>query len=435
MRSRTHSRSILDKAAPTFALPAIAAAIALVLGGLTLTGCTGSTSTTSGTASDPKTASAQGAPEAKSPSDPAANPGGASAPEGGKPLDFKIGLMTGTVSQNEEEFRGAQAVQKKYGDAVKHVTYPDNFMTEQETVVAQLIGLASDPAVKVIVVGQAVPGSVAGARKIREQRPDILIGFVEAHEDPAIVNQVVDISVQPDQLARGRTIIETAKKMGAKTFIHYSFPRHMSQELLSRRRDIMKQACAENGLQFVFVTAPDPMSEGGLPATQQFVLEDVPREIKKYGSQTAFFSTNCGMQDPLIKSVLTHGGYVPEQCCPSPTHGYPTALGISIPPDKAGNMDYINSENKRVVAEHNMAGHFGTWPVPESMLAIRSEVDLLVDHVKQGVDYKNQSIVKSYLTERAGVPVTLAKYTPPADSGNGGKDGNQYLMLIQGITY
>jgi len=56
-------------------------------------------------------------------------------------------------------------------------------------------------------------------------------------------------------------------------------------------------------------------------------MEDVPRELKQYGAKTAFFSTNCGMMDPMIRTVLNNGGYVPEQCCPSPTHGYPTALG------------------------------------------------------------------------------------------------------------
>src|SRR5439155_16735822 len=206
----------------------------------------------------------------------------ATAPAGG----FKIGIMAGTVSQGEEDFRAGQQVAKRYGARVTHVTYPDNFMNEQETVIAQLVGLAADPAVKVIVAGQAIPGSVAAARKIREQRPDILIGFVEPHEDPAIVNQIADLAIQPDQLARGRSIIDKAKKMGAKTFVHYSFPRHMSMELLARRRDIMKQLCRENGIDFEFVTAPDPMGEGGLSATQQFVLEDVPREIKKYGQKT-----------------------------------------------------------------------------------------------------------------------------------------------------
>jgi hypothetical protein len=404
----------------------------LTLAALAVGACGGGAAPGGDPANAPKDAA--GAPAAPAPADPAtatgSNPaGGTAAGAKDAPIDpgFKIGIMTGTVSQNEEEFRGGQAVARKYGAAVKHVTYPDNFMTEQETVVAQLVGLASDPAVKVIIAGQAIPGSIAAARKIREQRPDILIGFVEPHEDPAIVNQIVDLAIQPDQIARGRTIIEKAKKMGATTFIHYSFPRHMSQELLSRRRDVMKQTAKENGIDFEFVTAPDPMSEGGLAATQQFVLEDVPREIKKYGPQTAFFSTNCGMQDPLIKSVLQYGGYVPEQCCPSPTHGYPTALGISIPPDKAGNIEYINSENRRVIAEHKMTGHFGTWPVPESMLAIRAEVDLLVDAINSKVDYKDPEVVKRYLVERAGVPVTLARYDT--------QKGNQYLMLVDGIIY
>jgi len=340
---------------------------------------------------------------------------------------FKIGIMTGTVSQNEEEFAAGQQLAKKYGDRIKHVTYPDNFMTEQETVIAQLVGLAADPDVKVIVVGQAIPGSVAAARKIREQRPDILIGFVEPHDDPGMVNETADIAVQPDQLERGRTIIAEAAAMGAKKFVHYSFPRHMSQELLARRRDLMKQACKEMGLEFLFVTAPDPMAEGGLPATQQFVLEDVPREIKKHGPATAFFSTNCGMQDPLIRSVLNHGGYVPEQCCPSPTHGYPTALGITVPPDKAGDIAYISSENRRIIAEHKMTGHFGTWIAPESMVGVRAVTNLLVDAVDKKADHRDPATVQRYLAAEAGSDVKVRKYDEKA--------GNQYLILLDHIVY
>ena len=138
---------------------------------------------------------------------------------------FKIGIMTGTVSQGEEDFRGAEQVAAMYPGRVKAVTYPDNFSSELETVIAQMVGLAADPDVKVIMVGQAVPGSVAAARKIREQRPDILIGFVGPHEDPDVVNTACDIATQPDQYARGVSIIESAQQMGAKHFVHYSFPR------------------------------------------------------------------------------------------------------------------------------------------------------------------------------------------------------------------
>ncbi|HRX27212.1 MAG TPA: DUF3798 domain-containing protein, partial [Aminivibrio sp.] len=44
----------------------------------------------------------------------------------------KVAIVTNTVSQNEEEYRSAQEMVTKYGDRIVHVTWPDNFMAEQE---------------------------------------------------------------------------------------------------------------------------------------------------------------------------------------------------------------------------------------------------------------------------------------------------------------
>ena len=41
---------------------------------------------------------------------------------------FHIGIVTGSVSQSEDDRRGAEAFQEKYGeDRVKLAIYPDNF--------------------------------------------------------------------------------------------------------------------------------------------------------------------------------------------------------------------------------------------------------------------------------------------------------------------
>jgi hypothetical protein len=345
----------------------------------------------------------------------------------GAPGAFKIGIMTGTVSQGEEDFRGGEQVAAMFPGRVKAVTYPDNFSSELETVIAQLVGLAADPDVKVIIVAQAVPGSVAAARKIREQRPDILIGFVGPHEDPDVVNEACDIATQADQITRGTTIIETAQKMGAKHFIHYSFPRHMAQLLLAQRRDIMVKECAKRGMQFHFVTAPDPTSEQGLPGAQQFIFEDVPRELQKYGPQTAFYSTNDGMQEPIIKSILNaKAGYFVEQDVPAPTAGYPAALGLKIPPDKAGDMKWLNDEIKKKVAEHGMSGHFGSWTQPIDMVSERAFARLLVDAVDKKADFKDSVTVRKYFEAEAGGPVRLRKYDPK---------GNQWLLVLDHVTY
>lgn len=340
---------------------------------------------------------------------------------------FKIGIMTGTVSQGEEDFRAGEQVERKYPGRVKHVTYPDNFSTELETVIAQLTGLAADPTVKVIIVGQAIPGSVTAARKIRETRPDILIGFVGPHEDPDVVNVACDIAIQPDQSLRGTTIIETAQQMGATTFVHYSFPRHMSQLLMADRRDIMIKECGKRGMKFHFVTAPDPTGEGGLPAAQQFILEDIPRQLKRLGPATAFYNTNDGMQEPMIKAILqARAGYFVEQDVPAPTQGFPAALGLRIPPEKAGDMAWINDENRRLIAEHGMSGHFGSWVQPVDMVAIRAFTDLLVDAVDKKADFRDSTTVRKYLEAEAGGPVRLRKYDP---------NGNQWLVVLDHVTY
>ena len=340
---------------------------------------------------------------------------------------FKIGIMTGTVSQGEEDYRAGQQIAARYPGRVKTVTFPDNFSTEVETVVSQLVGLSDDPAVKVVIAGQAINGSVAAARRIREQRPDNLIGFMYPHEDPDVAQTVCDIALQPDELARGVSIIESAHQMGAKHFVHYSFPRHMSMVLLARRRDIMITECKKRGIQFHFVTAPDPTGESGLPGAQQFILEDVPRELVKYGPQTAFFSTNDGMQEPLIKAIwAAKQGYFVEQSTPAPTAGFPAALGLNIPPEKAGDMAWISAENRRLIAAHGMSGHFGTWGQSIDMVSTRAIAELLIDAVTKGIDLRDSATVRRYIEKEAGGPVRLHRYSPK---------GNQWLVLMEHITY
>ena len=352
----------------------------------------------------------------------------AATPTGAAPGSFKIGIMTGTVSQGEDEFRAAQMVEKDNPGLVKHVTYPDNFMQEQETTISQVTALASDPQIKAIVIAQAIPGSVAAVKKVKATRPDILFFLVEPHEDTPVVNEVADFALQPDQEARGSSIIQVANKMGAKKFVHYSFPRHMSQEPLAKRRDRMQAECAKLGMEFINATAPDPMREGGVAGAQQFIKEDVPRQVAKYGKKVAFFSTNCGMQEPLIKAAMDTGAIFPEQCCPSPTHGYPGALGLEIPPDKAGDIGFISDQIKAKVTEAGRSGKFATWKIAANIVAIKACTEMARLAVEGKMKLSDQAAVKEQLERAAGgVKITVNKWDA--------KVGNYYLMLADSVIF
>lgn len=65
--------------------------------------------------------------------------------------NFKIGILTSTVSQAEEEYRAAEAVKEKYGDMIIHQTFPDKAASEQETTISIALSLAADPDVKAII--------------------------------------------------------------------------------------------------------------------------------------------------------------------------------------------------------------------------------------------------------------------------------------------
>ncbi len=295
----------------------------------------------------------------------ACNQGSDAPAGGGDEGKIHIGIVTGTVSQGEDELRGAEAMIAKYGDAdeggmIKHVTYPDNFMQEQETTIAQIVGLSDDPNMKVIVVNQAVPGTSAAFKQIRERRPDIILLANSSQEDVAMIEAAADLVIDPDNINRGYLMILAAKKMGAETFVHVSFPRHMSIELLSERRNIMEEACKDLGLEFADETAPDPMSDVGIPGAQQFILEQMPAWVEKYGENTVFFPTNDAHTEPLLKMAAELGAMFVEPDLPSPIMGYPGAFGIDLK-EEAGDWPAILKKVEAAVIEAGGEGRMGTW--------------------------------------------------------------------------
>lgn len=314
----------------------------------------------------------------------------------------KVGFLSGTTSQNEEEYRVAEEMVKKYGqDRVIHLTYPDKFMDEQETTIQQIMSMATDPDVKAIFLNQAVPGCVAGIQKVKEFRPDIFFISNNVHEDPHLMASVNDIVLDADHPVRGEMAIPIAAKMGAKAYIHYSFPRHMSRPLNVDRVGRIQRECQKLGIQFVSVNAPDPTGDAGVAGTQQFIIEDVPRQVEKYGKDTVFFGTNVSMMEPMIRSAIASGAMIIDLCDPSPYLGYPGALGIAIPADKQGDVPYALSAIQAKINEAGMAGRFATPAIPYTLGISRAAIEYCFDVAEgrtQGYDReKMETLIKKHL--------------------------------------
>ena len=374
-------------------------------------------------------------------SDPAPAPTTSAAPDAGSSnpepaaANYKIGIITGTASQGDEEITQANKMKEKYPDMIVTATYPDNFTTETETVISNAVAMASDPDVKAIVWCQAIPGTTAAINKVKETRPDMLFIVGTPGEDPGVIAPVADIVFQTDEPGCGITIPAQAAKQGAKTLIHYSFPRHMSYALIVARHENLKKYCAENNIELVDVTAPDPTGDSGITGAQQFIMEDVPRQVATYGKDTSFFTTNCGMQEPLIRKVFEEGAIYTLQCCPSPFHAYPAALNIDMAGHEA-DVAYIMEQLGKKADEYNMHGRASTWGVPCNMLFI----DAGVEYAKKVLDGQTSGVVddkviRDTIAECAGhftqgMEMTLTNYEE-----NGKTFENHYLVMADFVDF
>ena len=283
-------------------------------------------------------------------------------------LKGKIGLMTQGTDQSEEWYRAAQRVQAYFGeDNLVVDTFPANATAEQEATISKTLSMASDPDIKVIVFNQAVAGTLAAITKVKEVRDDIICIACNPGEDYDELAAVADVVLCKDQIGFGEQVANLAVQFGAKNFVHYSFPRHMSNQNVAKRCEVMREICEKNGINFMEVTAPDPMGDAGTAGTVQFCLEDVPRQIKELGEDTLFFSTNIAMSEAIIKSVVEGHALYGGQSDPSPFDAFPAALGIEVPEDKQGDSDYMCEQISKKLAEKNMTGRVSSWTTSLNM--------------------------------------------------------------------
>ncbi|MBQ4611214.1 MAG: DUF3798 domain-containing protein, partial [Clostridia bacterium] len=119
--------------------------------------------------------------------------------------DGKIAIITNTVSQNEEEYRSAQAMVEKYGDRIIHDTMPDNFMAEQEQFISVINKYGTDPDVKAVIINQACPGSNPGIDKVAEVRDlaDLFVGYATPQENPTDITTRADFTISVDEVGKG----------------------------------------------------------------------------------------------------------------------------------------------------------------------------------------------------------------------------------------
>ena len=350
----------------------------------------------------------------------------------------KIAVVTMPPSVNEDDYHSVDRLVAKYGpDKIIHATWPEDFINKQEKMTEIVAGLAADNEIKILILNQAVEGSNAAVDKFKETRDDVFIVYCTVNEKPAEVALRANLVILPNELGMGLAMVKQARKQGAKVFVHYSFPRHMAIQVLSDRRDAIRDTCAEEDMVFIDSSVPDPLNDGGIAGARQFILEDVPKLVSKYGDNIAFYCSNCHMQVSLIKAVIENHAIYPQPCCPSPYHGFPEAIGINKENSRA-DLRMVISEACRIAEEKNMTDRLSTWPVSASMMFTNVGAEYAILRLNGDVgrnridDHALENCMNSYIKEVVGegVKVELASFEE-----NGVTYNNFKLVLMSYLDF
>ncbi len=326
---------------------------------------------------------------------------------------YFIGIVTGTVSSSEDELRAAEFFMDRYGKyeeggIVKHSTYPDNYSQEIETTISTIKSFADDPQCKAIIVVPAVPGTAAAFAEIKKTRPEILLFSAFSHEDWRVSTQSVDLQLGMNNVARGYLMMQVAKKLGAKNFVQISPPYSLGIESISRRMAVMKQVGEELGITFSLEISPDPRLDG-VPSAQQFIIEQMPIWVERYGKETVFYTTLECQTEPLLRQVADLGAFFIEADLPGPLNGYPGAFGVELK-DVAGNWPAILQRVEEAVVAYGGGGRMGTWAYSVNYTAVVALAELAKRTIDGEADYKNQEDLIACFSEYSAADTWKAAF-------------------------
>lgn len=219
--------------------------------------------------------------------------------------NWKIGIVTGTVIQNEEPYRAAEQVLAKYGE--NHViilTHPDKYMDEQETVISNILGLGSNPDVKAIIVSPAIEGTLAAFEKVRELRgDDILLISGSVAEDTKRASLINDFCLKIDEASEENRINEQKNKGDFPSLLDIEVPEDKKGDTEWMKNEIRKKL-EEKGLTGRFPTWKGPINMTLIRSCSDYAAKWIDGEITDKGDIKAL--ERCFLEDTGLEMKLTH---------------------------------------------------------------------------------------------------------------------------------
>lgn len=304
--------------------------------------------------------------------------------------DKKVAILVAAESQYTEDYRAAKELETKFPDKITVKEYPETSkrVAGDPEIMTISKEIAADAAYGAIIYARATQYTADAIRVAKEVNPDIKTVCVEPEGSVDRLSKKSDLIICVDWVKAANDIVAAAKEQGAEYFLMFSHTRHISGSsaldsivmLYATAKNAFEVACEEQGISFVFDTAPDPNYSGGINDVNRYMREAVARHIdsgKIAGKNVAVFSTDTFAQEELLKIADEKGFIYLSPSFPTAYDGLREAFEIDMPENVADVSAYVANAKEAVSGEARYSIY--NYPLASVMLytAVYSTFDIL----------------------------------------------------------
>lgn len=302
----------------------------------------------------------------------------------------KVAILVAAESQYTEDYRAAKELEAKYPEKITVKEYPETskLVAGDPEIMKISKEIAADASYGAIIYARATQYTADAIRVAKEVNPDIKTVCVEPEGSVDRLAKKSDLIICVDWVKAANDIVAAAKEQGAEYFLMFSHTRHINGPssvdsivmLYATAKNAFSVACEEQGISFVFDTAPDPNYSGGINDVNRYMREAVARHIesgKIEGKRVAVFSTDAFAQKELINIANEKEFIYVSPSFPTAYDGIRSIYEIAVPENIGDVSAYVDNAKKAVTGKAKFSIY--NYPLASVMLytAVHCTFDIL----------------------------------------------------------
>lgn len=344
--------------------------------------------------------------------------------------DFKVIVFTESKTENKDQYNAVNTVVKEFKEKNKdsedekgkkkpkqeiiHEVLPKNFDKNPSQVEKKIKDYTKDKTVQAFVVATDKPGLLPAIKSVKEKRPEVLTISAPMGESVNDLSEFVDVNLGINPKQRAISMVKLAKKLGARTFVHYSTPDDLTDKKILERKEQIKVACKNEQIGFVEIGIPNYSGEQEKKTMKDSLEKNIESQVKKYGKDINIFGANEDLDTVILNKAKDLKYIVAEQSTPDPTKSYPEVMGFKVAKKDEQNYEKLNDKISEGAKKYGLSSRLGGYIMPYDvflpMFATQLAAEMVTEDLTQE-DVCNEEYLEAYAETKFGVGTKFEDYS------------------------